>query len=120
MQTIEIPEHWKPCEGCGGRQGVVEEKNGQDTVRCNKCARHLGNISRRDSGRAPRTVATTPDVSASVRAFVMERAGARCESCGWPAAIKPLEIGHFLSKKDAHEQGFTDAEIQFGLAAVGY
>jgi hypothetical protein len=109
---IQIPEHRPKCV-CGSLDGggIVEEKGGQDTVRCADCSRFLYNAPRTETGRAARTIATIPDVSPSVRAFVIERAGARCEACGWPAALRPLEIGHFLSKKDGIEQGLTDAEI---------
>lgn len=87
-----------PCPDCGHLYGRVEDRNGQDTVRCGQCNRHCYNAPRTETGRKRRSVITVHEaLNASTRARMIERATARCELCG---AAGNLHVSHLLSVKD--------------------
>jgi len=103
----------KPCRTCGWTEGFVVTKGGQDTVRCSKCNAYAGyNAPKSETGKAHRSIQSTHEkIKPSVRAKVIERALGRCEECGKSCSSTILHVGHFISVKDGHEYGLTDAEI---------
>lgn len=81
-----------PCADCGNTTGVVVERNGQDTVRCEACNRFSYNAPRVETGRAQRSVSTVhAAIKPKQRMRILERAGAKCEVCG---ARGNLHVGH--------------------------
>ena len=97
------------CRKCESEDVSIEEKHGQDVVRCNQCQKWSHNASRTETGRKARTVSTTHEaIRASVRAEVLSRATGRCEMCG--AAVS-LTVGHLVSVRVGHDYGLTDDEI---------
>lgn len=98
-----------PCKHCGGIEGVIVEKNGQDTVRCAACNAFAYNAPRTETGRAQRSVSTVhAGIKPGKRSRVLERAGAKCEICG---ARGNLHVGHILSVADGLKQGLSEAQL---------
>lgn len=98
-----------PCAGCGHARGRIEERNGQDTVRCLSCGRHCYNAPRTETGRAQRSVSTVhASIRPNQRARILARASGRCEVCG---ARGNLHVGHILPVVTGLESGLTDAQI---------
>lgn len=98
-----------PCPACGHQLGVVQEKNGQDTVRCAKCNRHCYNAPRVETGREQRTVTTVHNgIKPKQRARILSRASARCEVCG---ARGNLHVGHIVSVDAGLRAGLTEREL---------
>ena len=97
------------CRRCGSEDISIQEKHGQDVVRCNQCLKWSHNAPRTETGRKARTVSTTHEaIRASVRTEVLVRATGRCEMCG---ALSSLTVGHLVSVKVGHDYGLTDDEI---------
>lgn len=98
----------RPCR-CGWEFGRVEERNGQNTVRCEACGTFQYNAPKTETGERQRTVSTVhAAITPKVRARVIERAKARCELCG---ANGILHVGHVLSVKDGMAQGLDEQTI---------
>ena len=98
-----------PCPRCGGAEGRIETRNGQDCVFCVGCLRHQYNAPKTETGRAPRTVQTTHEgITPKKRARVLLRATGRCELCGNKGN---LHVGHLLSVDDGLRAGLTDFEV---------
>jgi hypothetical protein len=96
------------CRFCGSTQGRIQTKNGQDCVYC-RCDTFQYNAPGLETGREPRTVSTVHDgVSASQRWRILDRATARCESCG---ARGNLHVAHLISVKAGLEHGLTEREL---------
>lgn len=109
----------KPCPHCGNAIGRLEDKNGQDTVRCSACGRHCYNAPRTETGRSVRTVATIHKaLRPSLRARVIERDGFACVLCR--ATETRLHVGHLIPVEAGILYGLTDAEIndEENLAAM--
>jgi 5-methylcytosine-specific restriction endonuclease McrA len=97
------------CRRCESVDVSIQEKNGQDVVRCNRCLKWSHNAPKTETGRKARTVSTTHEaIKASVRAEVLLRATGRCEMCG---AATSLTVGHLVSVKAGHDGDLTDDEI---------
>ena len=97
-----------PCAGCGGLEGVIREKNGQDTVWCLGCGKYTGwNASRVATGRSVRSVSTVhAAIKPKQRARILARSGAKCEVCG---KRNELHVGHILSVSVGLTYGLTEA-----------
>ena len=101
-----------PCVKCGSEIGYLTPNGMQDTVRCLKCDRYAYHAPRTETGRAVRTVKTThEDINPKLRAFVIERAGTRCETCNKTGPDAYLEVGHIISVIDGHRLHLTDEQI---------
>ena len=99
-----------PCPECSVTSAVLEEKGGQDTVRCAQCGRLLYNAPRTETGRRPRTAATVRrDIKAGQQARVLERDQGRCLLCR--RADIPLNVGHLLSVEEGLALGASEAEL---------
>lgn len=114
----------EPCRFCGHELGRVLERNGQDTVRCLGCDRHVYNAPRVETGKRAQTHESVHRlITHSQRSRVLRRAKGCCELTnlcvhwGTPKyGAVPLHIGHFLSKdaalKAAKKYAIEDAEIR--------
>lgn len=101
-----------PCVACGCTDGVVLERNGQDTVRCTGCDKFQYNAPRTETGRAQRSNATVHDgIKPSQRARIIARALARCEHCGATGPGTILHVGHILSVEYGLRFGVPDEEL---------
>lgn len=99
-----------PCPACGHLVGVLQEKNGQDTVRCAKCGRHCYNAPRTETGRAVRSVETIHrSIKPSDRVRILERDGYACVLCRTKEGI--LHVGHMISVDAGLQYGLSDEEI---------
>ncbi len=99
-----------PCPDCRGVAGRIEEKNGQDTVRCAVCNRFCYNAPRVETGRAVRTVSTVHKaVSPQLRARILERDNFTCVLCR--ATDTRLHVGHLISVEAGILYGLSDVEI---------
>ncbi len=99
----------EPCKDCGCEAGDVQEKNGQDTVRCRKCSRFAYNAPRVETGRAVRSVSTVhAAIKPKQRSRILSRAGGKCEVCG---ARERLHVGHIVSVVVGLGYGMTEVEL---------
>jgi hypothetical protein len=113
MMTIPIRMQTNngTCPGCGGTTGVIVTKGPQDTVRCDSCDRYLYCAPKTETGRAVRSTSTVhAAIRPKQRSRIIERANARCERCGKPAAMSTtgLHVGHILSVADGLNHGLTE------------
>lgn len=107
---MEVFTMRKPC-ACGGLEGEIKTRSGQDCVYCNSCNRWQYNAPKTETGREQRSVSTTHRaIKPGQRSRVIERANMRCERCGKPAAESKtgLHVGHILSVDEGHKQGLSD------------
>ena len=100
-----------PCRSCGSMRGVVEEKSGQDVVRCADCDSWVYNRPKAESGKEVRSVRTRPQLKPSVRHRILERDGHRCLSCGRPAPDVILVVDHFLPLGHPLAEGLSEEEV---------
>lgn len=98
-----------PCPKCGGLNGSITEKGGQDTVRCGDCDRYCYNAPRRETGREPRSLRTRPTIRPSQRARILLRDNGTCILCH--RSDVPLDVGHLISVHDGLALGMSDAEL---------
>lgn len=110
----------RPCQWCATEDvewtdGVLEHKNGQDTVRCTRCRRHCYNASRTETGRRPVTLATRDGVTPKQRAAILRQWGHRCFSCHidetHTQAEGGLHLAHLISREHAARYGILDHYI---------
>ena len=98
-----------PCPSCDCMIGRIEERNGQDTVRCNACDRHCYNAPRVETGRAQRSSSTVhAAIKPKQRARILMRASSKCEVCG---ARGILHVAHIISVDSGLNFGLTEVEI---------
>lgn len=101
-----------PCAHCEGTDGLVVERNGQDTVRCLACDRFAYNAPRTETGRRVRSHETVHGgVKPKQRSRILDRAGCRCERCGASGAGVVLHVGHIISVDYGLRFGLADAEL---------
>jgi hypothetical protein len=99
----------KPCVYCRHAFGVERHKNGQFPVYCAGCGKYAGYLRPRDeSGRAPRSVASSRTIKPRDRIRILERDG-RCLTCGKQNTI--LHVSHVVSVKEALDAGETESAI---------
>jgi len=99
---------------CGGENGRIQTRSGQDCVFCEACSKWQYNAPKVETGRAVRSVSTTHEaIKPAQRSRIIERANCRCERCGKPASksVTGLHVGHILSVAEAHKQGLEDSII---------
>ncbi|WP_094361749.1 HNH endonuclease [Mycobacterium marinum] len=95
-----------PCP-CGGTEGRIKTKNGQDTVWCSMCGTYAGfNATRAETGRPRRVLRTHRKISASQRARIFLRDRSMCVLCG---RRENLVMGHAVSLRDGYADGLSDA-----------
>lgn len=109
MTAIEAFPMREKCGQCGCPDGVSEDRNGQDVVRCSWCNTYAYCRPRAESGREVRTVRTRPNIKPSQRARILERDNYTCVACH--TADGPMHIGHLLSVEDGKRVGATEAEL---------
>jgi hypothetical protein len=92
---------------CGGNEGRIKTKNGQDTVWCSMCGTYAGfNATRAETGRPRRALRTHRKISPSQRARIFLRDASACVLCG---SRESLVIGHAVSLRDGYVDGLSDA-----------
>ena len=91
-----------PCQQCGTPDGVLEEVNGQDTVRCAWCKTFCYNAPKAETGRETRTLAKRPNISPGQRSDILLRDGGACIICH---STERLEVGHLISVADGARFG---------------
>jgi 5-methylcytosine-specific restriction endonuclease McrA len=110
----------KPCRFCleenepvETTDGAMRSRNGQDVVRCRRCARQCYNAPRSETGKPQRTIKSRPGLKFGQRERILERDGARCWLCGRDPIQHGviLVIAHAVSVKEGREQGATDEEL---------
>lgn len=117
----------KECSKCGYPSGRIETRNNQDCVFCGDCGAWQYNAPKTETGKAPRTIATThAAVKPKAEARIMARDGFACVFCH--RRDRPLQLGHLMSVKSAHDvfelgwltRPFTDQQInsEENLAAM--
>ena len=100
----------KPCRYCGGLDGVIITKGGQDTVRCARCRRYAGyNAPRTETGRPRRSLRSRPEISPSQRNRILDRYNSTCVRCNH--IDRPLVIAHWISVHDGKAMGLSEAEL---------
>lgn len=106
------------CKHCGGEDGRVETRNGQDCVFCAGCGRHAYNAPRAETGREVRRLRTRPDIKPGIRARILERDNGTCVLCH--RADVELDVGHLISVDAGRKADLTDAELydEENLAAM--
>jgi hypothetical protein len=97
------------CPRCGCLEGIVETKNGQDTVRCVECNLFRYNAPRSETGREARSHRTRPTIRPSQRARILMRDSGTCVLCHRNDV--PVDAGHMISVYDGHKLGLSDAEL---------
>jgi 5-methylcytosine-specific restriction endonuclease McrA len=98
------------CRDCGGLDGVVIIKGGQDTVWCSQCGRYAGyNPPRTETGRSRRSLRSRPQISPSQRSRILERDNSTCLRCGCSGG--PLNVAHWISVHDGKAVGLSEAEL---------
>jgi len=103
-EPLEMRQH---CNNCLNDTGYMEERNGQDVVRCYQCDAYAYCAPRTETGRGKRIVSTRPTIKPKRRARILDRDNGLCVVCGTTAA----HIGHLLSVKDGETVGADDALI---------
>lgn len=100
----------QPCRLCQSTDGRTVTKGGQDVVYCAHCGCHAGyNAPKSETGRAPRSLRTRPDIKPSQRSRILDRDGGRCCICHH--ANRDLDIAHLVSVDDGRTLGMTEAEL---------
>ena len=94
------------CASCGGTNGEIITKNGQDCVVCN-CGRYQYNAPKTETGRSVRSVSTTHKaIKPKQRYRILERANRCCELCRKVGG--ELHVGHAISVEDGHSLSLPD------------
>lgn len=107
--TDETFEMRQPCANCGCGEGVAEDRNGQDVVRCMWCNTYAYCRPRNESGRPVRHVRNRPNIKPSQRARIFDRDGKRCTLCNETEGV--MHLGHMLSVEHGRRLGCTDDEL---------
>lgn len=103
-----------PCKKCFCKQGLIENRNGQDCIFCRDCGAYQYNAPKCETGRDVRSVQTThAAIKPKLRSRVIDRSGGRCERCGKPGdkTKTGLHVGHVVSVDSGHKYGLSDQEI---------
>jgi len=116
MTTITIRDKTNGgrCPKCDGSTGTLATVGPQDTVRCATCDHFLYCAPKTETGRAQRSTSTVhAAIRPNQRSRILERANARCERCGKPAAatVTGLQVGHILSVDDGLRHGLSEDVI---------
>lgn len=99
----------RPCRFCDSTNGILLERNGQNSVYCGDCGKHNYNAPKTETGQRPRTVRTVRRViKPSQQARIFDRDQGRCILCG---VEDRLTIGHLLSIDDAYKMGELGPEL---------
>ncbi len=102
----------QPCPDCNTTEARLIRRNGQATVRCAWCDRHLYNAPRTETGERVHSMETVRrGLKPSQQARIFERDLQRCILCGRGAESVPLTIEHLVSIKEGLALGLTDAEL---------
>ena len=54
----------------------------------------------------------TPQVNESIRYKILKRAKGKCECCGIPAYVRPIDIDHIVPQSHADKYGFVVKDVQ--------
>jgi ribosomal protein S27E len=103
------------CPDCHTDEAVIQSRNGQATVRCAICDKHLYNAPRTETGERQRDSSTVrKGIKPSQQARVLDRDHGRCVLCGRAAGEDDgviVRLGHLVSVEDGLALGLTDDEI---------
>jgi hypothetical protein len=109
----QLPEEaWdmrSPCSYCGGTDGRLEVRGGQNCVFCVGCGQWCYNAPKAETGEAVRSLASRPEIKPSQRTRVFSRDGYACLCCH--ATDRTLVVGHLISVAQGHELGMSDSEL---------
>jgi hypothetical protein len=105
---------------CGGTEGRIMPKNGQDCVYCTACGKWQYNAPRLETGRAVRTLTTRPGITPGQRARVLAVHDHACIGCGKRPPEVRLELEHLIAREDAARHDMLDEVIdsEFNLAPM--
>lgn len=110
------------CRRCGSDVVDVDPKGQHLSARCAECGTFSYNMPRYEVGLAPRPVTDVrPEISASRRAWILDRDNWRCVMCGRPAADDvQITVGHLVSVKDGQRLGAEESLVwdDLNLAAM--
>lgn len=96
-----------PCP-CGGTQGHIETRGGQDCVYCTTCSQYRYNAPRTETGRKKRSLSSREGITPSARARILDRYQHACVNCGRRAPEVRLELDHIIPRHLAHEHNMLD------------
>lgn len=96
-----------PCPSCGCLGGVIEERGGQDVVRCAACRRYLYCAPRSETGKPQRSIRTRPTMKPSTRYRILERDGSTCQICH--RTDRPLVVDHAIPVEWFKSEGVDPA-----------
>lgn len=103
------------CPDCDTTEAVIQTRNGQATVRCAICDRHLYNAPRTETGERQRSASTVRrGIKPSQQARILDRDHGRCVLCGRASGEDEgviVRLGHLVSVEDGLDLGLTDDEI---------
>jgi 5-methylcytosine-specific restriction endonuclease McrA len=105
---MEMREH---CKKCGGTDGYIVTKGGQDVVFCTPCSRYVYCAPRVETGRDVRSISTRPNLKPSVRYRILDEFGYICLICGRGAPEVELVIDHIISRAAAATADLLDELI---------
>ncbi len=116
MSEFEIRTPWpfapeRPdCKHCGGREGRLEARNGQDCVICIGCDKLAYNAPKTETGKERRSISTSrAGLKPKQRYRIIERANGACELCG--VRGRHMQVDHLLSLDDAHSDLLAKLEL---------
>jgi 5-methylcytosine-specific restriction endonuclease McrA len=98
----------KPCIHCGGTEGSITTKNGQDVASCAACGRYAYCAPRVETGREVRSLSTRPNLKPAVRFRILDQFGYTCIACGRGAPDVELRVDHIISRAAAEMAGVLD------------
>lgn len=100
-----------PC-ACGSTNGHIQPKGGQDVAYCD-CGTWAGYcVPRHETGKAPRSLRSRPEIQPSQRARILRRDANRCIYCGrGPGDGITLVIGHLISVADGEALNLTERHL---------
>lgn len=99
-----------PCPDCGITHAYIVVVNGQNSIHCTRCDRHLYNAPKTETGERQRSMQTVrAGIKPSQQARILNRDHRRCVLCGQSDVV--LTVGHLLSINEGMAIGATDAEL---------
>lgn len=98
-----------PCPRCGGVDGYIDTRNGQDCVFCINDGWFSHNAPKHETGRTVRPLRTRPDIKPNQRTRILDRDNGTCILCH--RTNLDLDVGHLVSIDEGRMLGMTDAEL---------
>lgn len=98
------------CKDCGTFDGFIRKSGPGNSVRCSICWKVVYIAPKSETGEAPRSLNSRPDLPGGARDFVLTRANHRCELCGRGAPDVILQVAHALSIADCKALSVPEEE----------